>query len=232
MKSAQKFAEIKADISQAAHEFGRSAEDIRLLPVSKTQPPAEIMALAALGVAEFGENRVLEAKAKADLLAEIPINWVMIGHLQRNKVATAIKFISELQSLDSARLAEKLDASLAKIGKILPVMVQVHTAAEPSKTGIPATEVLSIAKKFQYWPQLKPIGFMTVATNTSDTDEIRRCFGLLRKIQDQVAQELGEFWPELSMGMSNDYRIAIEMGSTCIRMGTAIFGSRSNWQPN
>lgn len=225
-------AQVQTAISRAAREFGRNPEEIRLLPVSKTQSPATILALANLGIREFGENRVAEAKAKAELISNTSLNWVLIGHLQRNKVATAVKFISELQSLDSVKLAEKLDYSLAKIDKVLPVMVQVHTAVESAKTGIPVAEVINFAKKFHSWPQLKPIGFMTVATNTNDSSEIRRCFGLLRRIQDQVAQEIGEIWPELSMGMTNDYRIAIEMGATCVRMGSAIFGGRGNWSLN
>jgi pyridoxal phosphate enzyme (YggS family) len=229
---------VRAGIDEAAHRAGRDPARIRLLPVSKTVPVERLRYAVAAGMTEFAENKPQEIQKKAPALAGAPelpaVRWVAIGHLQTNKARIIAEYASEFQALDSVRLVETLQRRLellADAGKdrTLDVMVQVNTSGEESKTGAAPEEVDAILGATAGCDRLRVRGFMTVATHTRETTEVRRCFAELRGIRDR-ARSSGIVDPEplteLSMGMSGDYPLAVAEGATCVRVGTAIFGAR------
>ena len=225
MTIAANLAKVMAGIAQACAAAGRDPATVRLLPVSKTHPAAVVREAVAAGCVQFGENRVQEMVAKAAELAGEPIAWVLIGHLQRNKVAAACSVMSELQSLDSLALAAALDRHLTGVGRTLPVLVEVNTSGEASKCGLEPDAVVGFARQLRSYAQLRPQGLMTVAH--PDPARAAAGFALLAGLREQVQDLDGGGWPELSMGMSGDYAAAIAQGSTCVRVGTAVFGERS-----
>lgn len=226
---AARLAAVTARIEDAARAAGREAGDVQLLPVSKTHPSAALRQAWLAGASRlgsFGENRVQEALAKSRDLADLPVRWSVIGHLQTNKVKDLVTFASELQSLDSLHLAQALDRRLQAAGRGLDVYVQVNSSGEASKTGLPPEEVLAFLAGLRACSSLRVRGLMTIAAHTTDTEEVRRCFRLTRELRDQALQDgtVGEGL--LSMGMSGDLELAVAEGSTCVRVGTAIFGAR------
>lgn len=190
-------------------------EGVRLVCVSKFKPVAAIEAAYQAGERDFGESRVQELCAKQPVLPQ-DIRWHFIGHLQTNKVRQIVPFIHLIQSVDSVRLLQVIDAEAARINRVVDVLLEVHTAAETTKSGFLPEEIALLP--LGEWPHVRVCGVMTMATNTDDEREIRRCF----RLAASVAGEL----PVLSMGMSDDYPIAIEEGSTMVRVGSAIFGER------
>lgn len=218
--------EIRQKIERVCQRVGRSAKDVRLLPVTKTLPVQRVEQAYQLGFASFGENKVLEAQTKYEALQHLPIHWILIGHLQSNKVKYAVKFIDEFHALDSIKLAEKLNHRLLLEKRQLNVFIQVNTSAEQSKFGVTPEETLLLIDQCQEFSQLKIIGLMTLAIHSQDLVEVRRCFRTLRLLRD----EINKIYPEiqrLSMGMSSDFEVAIEEGATDIRIGQAIFGQRA-----
>lgn len=231
---AANLAAVTARIESAARAVGRDPRQIHVLPVSKTHPAPVLRAVWGAGASHlgtFGENRVQEAASKAEQLADLPVRWSLIGHLQTNKVKDLVPFASELQSLDSLHLARALDRRLQSAGRGLDVYVQVNSSGEVSKTGLQPTEVLPFLADLTAFSSLRVRGLMTIATHTADQAEIRRCFRLTRHLRDQARQEgtVGEGL--LSMGMSGDMDLAIAEGATCVRVGTAIFGARCYGTP-
>lgn len=186
---------------------------VTLICVSKYHPASLIREAYESGERDFGESRVQELCAKYEELPK-DIRWHMIGHLQRNKVRDIIPFIHLIQSVDSLRLLDTIEQEAARIGRTVNVLLEVHVAREESKSGFSPDE---LPTDFQAWPHVRVLGLMTMATLTDDESEWRRCF--------RTAKALcrGEI---LSMGMSEDYRVAIEEGSTMVRVGSAIFGER------
>lgn len=225
---ASNLARVHARIEAACLRAGRDPASVRLLPVTKTLPPERVREAYAAGLDCFGENKVQEARGKAEALADLPVRWSVIGHLQTNKVKYLTRFASEFQALDSLRLAEALDRRLQAAGQSLDAFIQVNTSREESKFGLPPEEVMAFAKALPVFTALRVRGLMTLAIFSEDTIRIRQCFRDLRAIQQRLLQDgdPAQDWHGLSMGMSGDYEIAIEEGATVVRVGQAIFGPR------
>ncbi|MGA4670790.1 YggS family pyridoxal phosphate-dependent enzyme [Propionibacteriaceae bacterium Y1923] len=219
-------AAIEQRIAAAAARAGRTAAEVRLLPVSKTKPPADILAVRELGYRRFGENKVQEAQSKAEELATTDIEWAVIGHLQTNKARLVAQFATEFQALSSLKVAAELDRRLQAEGRRLEVLVQVNSSDEPQKYGLPPDEVLAFTRELAAFDALDVRGLMTLALFTDDQARIRACFDVMQQVQRELRDTDGGGWDELSMGMSGDFELAIEHGATCVRVGQAIFGSR------
>ncbi|CUJ24736.1 YggS family pyridoxal phosphate-dependent enzyme [Achromobacter xylosoxidans] len=229
-----RLAAIRQRIAQACERAGRAPDSVTLLPVSKTFEVDAIREAMALGLARFGENKTQELRQKAAALAGQGLQWVLIGHLQTNKAKDAARDATELQSLDRIDLAEALHRRLVLEGRTLDVLVQVKTSSEPSKYGMAPGEVSAFLRRIvAEFPTLRVRGLMTMAVNSPDPGEVRACFRSLRELRDQLRQEAieGVSLERLSMGMSGDFELAIEEGSTEVRIGTAIFGARSYPDP-
>jgi hypothetical protein len=229
-----RLAAIRQRIAQACERAGRAPDSVTLLPVSKTFEVDAIREAMALGLARFGENKTQELRQKAAALAGQGLQWVLIGHLQTNKAKDAVRDATELQSLDRIDLAEALHRRLVLEGRTLDVLVQVKTSSEPSKYGMAPSDVSAFLRRIvAEFPTLRVRGLMTMAVNSPDPGEVRACFRSLRELRDQLRHEAieGVSLDRLSMGMSGDFELAIEEGSTEVRIGTAIFGARSYPDP-
>ena len=219
-------AAVRARLASAAERAGRDAAEIRLLPVSKTVPEARLRTAHAAGITQMGENKVQEAKRKAAALADLGIHWAVIGHLQTNKAKDVAAFADEFQALDSLRVAEALDRRLQAAGRGLDVYVQVNSSGEASKFGLEPAEVPAFLQALPAFSSLRVRGLMTLAAHTEDRARIRECFRTMRDLRDAGLQAGTVGDGQLSMGMSGDFELAIEGGSTCVRVGQAIFGPR------
>src|SRR5258708_25422202 len=232
MSIAENIAEVRQRIAAAAHRAGRDPEKIVLMAVSKTFPAERIREAYNAGLRIFGENRVQEFSGKAAALRDLhEAEWHMIGHLQSNKAAAAAEAFAAIDSLDSLKLAEKLNASAARLGKKLGVLIEINVGGETAKSGLSpdsdeVEELLSAAPRLE---RLEFRGLMTVPPFTEAAREVRTYFRILRALRDQLtAQHFpAVFIDVLSMGMSHDFEVAIEEGSTSVRVGTAIFGQRA-----
>lgn len=232
MTIASNLSAIHERIAHAAQRAGRNVSAISLMAVSKTQPAAKIIEAYDSGQRLFGENRVQEFSEKVDALARLhDAMFHMIGHLQSNKTPKAAEIFHAIDSLDSAKLAERLNAAAEKIGKTLDVLIEINVGGEEAKSGIAleSPELEHILGGAPTWRSLRIRGLMTVPPFTEDPEEARPYFRHLRALRDRIAArdlpaiELNV----LSMGMSHDFEVAIEEGSTCVRIGTAIFGTRA-----
>jgi hypothetical protein len=231
MSISENVATVRESIATAARRAGCTPEQIALMAVSKTQPPERIREAYAAGQRLFGENRLQDFAGKVEALRNLhAAEWHMIGHLQTNKAAKTAELFSAVDSVDSLKLAEKLDAAARSLGKKLDVLIEINVGGEAAKTGVapdsPALEELLLAA-----PRLEALvfrGLMTVPPFTEDPQEARPYFRKLRELRDAIAaRKLPSIaMDELSMGMSHDFEVAIEEGSTCVRVGTAIFGER------
>lgn len=215
-------------IARAAHESGRSPQAVRLLPISKTQSVQVVNVAAEAGLRRFGENKVQELCAKAIGLSKPGVEWVLVGHLQSNKVRQVVEHCVEFQALDSLKLAQALDRRLQEAGRSLDVLVQVNTSGEASKYGVAPEQVRSFVEHLPACASLRVRGLMTLARLSGDEAQVRPCFSLLREIQEQLRQDgpAGLVWDELSMGMSGDLEWAIAEGATTVRVGQSLFGPR------
>jgi hypothetical protein len=231
MSISDNVASIRERIATAARRARRSPDEIALMSVTKTHPPERIREAYAAGMRLFGENRVQEFAGKTDGLMDLPeAEWHMIGHLQTNKAGKAAELFSAVDSVDSVKLAEKLDSAARSLGKTLDVLIEVNVGGEPAKTGIALDswklqELLSAAPRFE---ALKFRGLMTVPPFTDDPEGARPFFRKLRELRDAIVERNlpGIGLDVLSMGMSHDFEVAIDEGSTRLRVGTAIFGNR------
>jgi pyridoxal phosphate enzyme (YggS family) len=202
----------------------------RLVAVSKTQPASDISTLYDLGQRRFGENKVQEMIDKYEALPR-DIDWHLIGHLQTNKVKYVAPFVGLIHAVDSMRLLEEIDRQAARSSRIIPCLLQVHIAQEETKYGLASDAVKSLLDSSGY-NSLKNIeiwGLMGMATNTDDTDQINLEFGGLKSLFDSLKFQYFSdkaYFKELSIGMSSDYRIALDHGATLVRIGSEIFGSR------
>ncbi len=231
---AGRLAHIQQRIARACARAGRAPDSVVLLPVSKTFDVDAIREAMALGLTRFGENKTQEIRQKAAALSGQGLQWVLIGHLQTNKSKDAARDATEVQSLDRPDLAEALHRRLLNEGRTLDVLVQVKTSAEPSKFGIAPEDVAAFLRRIAAeFPTLRVKGLMTLAVNSPDPEEVRACFRALRELRDQLRAEdiAGISLDRLSMGMSGDFELAIEEGSTEVRIGTAIFGARTYPDP-
>ena len=231
MSIAGNVALVREQIAGAARRAGRDPSEITLMGVSKTFPAERIREAYTAGLRVFGENRVQEFATKAPALQDLhDIEWHLIGHLQTNKAAKATELFDAVDSIDSLRMAEKLNASAKIAGKILSVLIEINVGGEKAKSGVApdADELALILQGAPCWGNLKIQGLMTVPPYTEDPEGSRPYFRQLRQIRDRIAaRTLSQIGTAvLSMGMSHDFQVAIEEGATCVRVGTAIFGER------
>lgn len=218
-------------IALAEQQSGREQGSVTLLPVSKTFGIDVIRSAAQLGLLRLGENKAQEIRSKYEPLQDLGIQWVMIGHLQTNKAKDIARMASEVQSLDRMDLAVALNRRLDEADRTLDVLVQIKTSSELSKYGLAPEQLSAFLRAVaREAPRLKIRGLMTLAVNSADASVVRPCFRLLRTLRDSVRQEgiEGVDLSRLSMGMSNDFELAIEEGATEVRIGTAIFGHRGD----
>jgi pyridoxal phosphate enzyme (YggS family) len=232
MSVAENVAQVQERIAAAAHRANRDPKEITLMGVSKTFPVESIREAYAVGLRVFGENRVQEFSGKAGALRDLhDAKWHLIGHLQTNKAAKATELFDGVDSVDSVRMAEKLNAFAGTASKILSVLIEINVGGETAKNGVApdSAELEQILLGAAQWENLKIQGLMTVPPYSEDPDGSRAYFRQLRQIRDGIAaRKLPQIDLQvLSMGMSHDFEVAIEEGSTCVRVGTAIFGERT-----
>lgn len=225
---AANYRRVAERINEAAGKAGRDPRGIRLLAASKSQSAAQIRAAMEAGIRLFGENYVQEAKAKREEIRD-PVEWHMIGHLQRNKVKIALDLFDLIQSLDSVDLAKELDKEGRKRGKTVRAFVEMNLGGEESKSGVAKDEVASLLREVGKLSHLKVEGLMVIPPFRENPEEMRPYFRTLKGLQaDLMALNIPNVdLRELSMGMTHDYPVAIEEGTTLVRIGTAIFGPRS-----
>ncbi|GAC1565762.1 MAG: YggS family pyridoxal phosphate-dependent enzyme [Ktedonobacteraceae bacterium] len=219
---------VRAAIERAADRAGRSAQDITLVAVSKTVPLELVRMAYNLGVTNFGENRVQDALPKIAAFHPPEVRWHMIGHLQSNKAGKVTGAFAIVHSVDSPHLAQALDRRAGEKGVQLPVLLQVNVSGEASKDGVPPSAVLELARLIAALPHLRVEGLMTIAPLVQNPEEARPVFRQLRLLRDHLRDEIQQCgWQHLSMGMTDEYRVAIEEGATIVRIGRAIFGERA-----
>ena len=216
---------VRAWIDEAVSHCRRSPSDVRLLAVSKTKTPEMIREAYDAGQRLFGENYAQEYRDKANLLKGLDIEWHFIGHLQRNKVKYVVPTVSCIHSINSVRLAEEVNK---RLDRKIDILIEINLAKEETKTGLAEEETISLVKSIRDMEKLNLKGLMTMPPFDIPTEETRNYFGRLRAIRDKINEM--KVYPteltELSMGMTTDLEIAIEEGSTIVRVGTAIFGER------
>ena len=231
MPIADNIARIKEQISQTAQRAGRDPDSIVLMAVTKTVEPERIRQAYNAGARIFGENRVQEFSEKATALQDLPdAEWHLIGHLQTNKAKRAVELFHGLDSVDSLRLAQKLNQAAQQEGKRLPVLIEINVGGEENKNGLAADspDLQELLHEIQKLEHLQVRGLMTIPPYTEDPQRARPYFRKLRDLRDSIAaRRLPRIEMNvLSMGMSHDFEVAVEEGSTCVRVGTAIFGDR------
>ena len=224
---AARLAQARARIDAACARAGREPGSVELLPVSKTHPVEAIREANAAGWTRFGESKPQEVAAKASELEGLGLEWVVIGHLQTNKVRVVAELAAEFQALDSVRLGEALDRRLQALGRSLPVLVQVNSSGERTKGGFAPDEVPDAVRALLTCDALEVRGLMTLAAPSQDAAVVRACFTAMTDLQARLRDEHGGGFDALSMGMSGDYELAVACGSSCVRLGTTIFGERS-----
>lgn len=226
MTIADRLTTARSRIDAACARVGRDPGEVELLPVSKTHPSEDVREAHAWGAVRFGESRPQELEAKASALADLGVGWVFIGHLQSNKAKVVADLAVEFQALDSLKLAEVLDRRMQVLGRRLPVLVQVNSSGEGTKFGFTPDEVPGTVRELLALDGLDVRGLMTLAANTDDQGVVRACFTTMTDLRSRLRDEHGGGFDSLSMGMSGDYELAVECGSTCVRLGTTIFGPR------
>ena len=223
---AGRLAAVRDRIAAARERAGRT-EEVAIVAVTKTHPAERVRAAAEVGLSDVGENRVGELEEKVELVGRDAVRWHMIGHLQRNKVRVALPLFDLLHSLDSERLARALSREAEKQERQVRALIQVNTAGEESKGGFAEDAALDAIGRICEMPRLRIEGIMTMAPLVEDRAVLRRTFAGTRRIHEEAARQIPGYQPRhLSMGMSNDFEIAVEEGSTLVRLGTVLFGER------
>lgn len=217
--------EVRRRVAGAAARAGRDAGAVTVVAVSKTVPAERVRAAIAAGATDLGENRVQEAAPKIDTLGHA-VTWHLIGHLQRNKARAAVTLFDLIHGVDGVELATALNRHAATLGKRQRVLFQVNVSGEESKSGFALDALRAEAARLAALPSLRPEGLMTIAPQGASEAELRRVFGRLYALRDELAPAFGAEWRHLSMGMTDDYEIAVEEGATFVRVGRAIFGER------
>jgi pyridoxal phosphate enzyme (YggS family) len=236
MSIGENITRVRERIARAAARVGRDPHSITLMAVSKTVDRERIRQALEAGIRVFGENRVQEFEEKfPDAENRKDAGWHLIGHLQTNKTRKAAELFDAIDSLDSLRLAQKLDHAAASAGRVLPVLVEINVGGEKSKTGIPldSPELEALLRTMPQFEHLQVRGLMAVPPLTTNAEAARPYFRLVRDLGDSIAsRKLPAIEMNvLSLGMSHDFEVAIEEGSTCVRIGTAIFGERPTPAP-
>ena len=228
MELQEKIERVQQRIAAACHRSGRRPEDVKLVAVSKTVAPDHIRQAYEAGLRDFGENRVQEASDKRRELSDLTATWHLIGHLQTNKARLARELFHWVHSVDSLRLAAKLDKAAVCSGDRLQVFLEVNLGDEPAKSGAREENVLELARQVSQLETLELRGLMTIPPFDEDPERMRPSFRRLRELAEKI--ELSHLpnvlMKDLSMGMSHDFEVAIEEGATIVRVGTAIFGER------
>jgi PLP dependent protein len=222
---ARNLEEVRGRIAAAAREAGRDPALVRLLAVSKTVPLEPIRAAVAAGQLLFGENYLQEARPKIAALGP-GLSWHFIGHLQSNKARAAVALFEVIQGVDRLKLARALDAAAASLGGIQKILIQVNLAGEASKSGAAPEAVPGLLRELGRLPHLRVLGLMALPPWLDDPEAVRPYFRALRELRDRLEANCGRPLPELSMGMSGDFEVAVAEGATLVRVGAAIFGSR------
>jgi PLP dependent protein len=230
-------AQVEERIAAACRRAGRERAEVTLVAVTKTRSLDEIVAAYHCGLRHFGENRVEEAAEKVPALRATfdrdPATWHMIGHVQSRKARDAASLADVVHSVDSTRLAARLDRFAGEADKRLPILLEVNVSGEESKYGFPAWDevgcdaLTEAARQIAALPSLDARGLMTMAPIVADPEEARPVFARLRRLRDALRAVTSLGWPELSMGMTDDYAVAVEEGATMVRIGRAIFGERT-----
>lgn len=218
--------EVRETVASAAARSGRTPDDVRTVAVTKGHPPAALEAAAAAGLRDIGENRVGEMEEKVAGFGRDRVRWHMVGHVQRRKAPRLLPIMDLLHSLDSVRLARRFQRVAEDADVRIRALVQLNTSGEESKYGFPVEAFRERVDEILELSRIHVEGLMTMAPLTEDEDVLRRTFRRLREVHETARERPGYEGTELSMGMSNDYAIAVEEGSTMIRIGTALFGER------
>ena len=227
MGLAENLEQIEQRIRGACECAGRSRDSVLLLAVSKTHPPEVIREATGLGLTFFGENKIQEAKAK---IPNSPgkTRWHFIGHLQSNKCRDAVELFEMIQGVDSLAIAQEINKRAEQAGKTMPILLEINVAGEGSKFGYQPEQMLADLKSLTALPRLEIHGLMVIPPYTPEPEKARPYFQKLRELKQQAEVVLGAPLPQLSMGMSGDFEVAIEEGATIVRVGTALFGERSS----
>ena len=220
---------VRGRLADAARRASRKPEEILLIGVSKTHPAEAIREAYDAGLREFGENRVQEWEGKIGALADLQATWHLIGHLQSNKAARAAKAFHSVDSVDDWSLAQRLDRAQSEkgTGGKLRILIEVHMGGEETKSGVSEAELPELSERVMALAHLEFAGLMCIPPFRENPNEVRPFFATLRTLKDQLESRVGRALPVLSMGMSHDFEAAIQEGSTEVRIGTAIFGTRA-----
>ena len=224
----QRLEQIRLRIRQAAESCNRDADSVRLVAVSKTIAADIVKEAIEAGVTILGENYVQEARDKFKALAQYPVSWHFIGHLQSNKARHAVRLFDLIHSVDSLKLAHELDKQAGKLEKIQQILVQVNISAEDTKSGISTDEAPRLIAEISRLKNLAVKGLMTMPPYFYQPQKVQPFFAALRELRDQISEQSlpNVSLDELSMGMTGDFEVAIKEGATLVRIGTAIFGER------
>lgn len=237
---AANLSQVRSEIANACLRAGRDPQSVILVAVSKTHPAENVLQAIAANAAHFGENRVEEAEAKIPLVRQAapkPLTWHMIGHLQSRKAKDAAALFDVVHSVDTLKLGERLSHQADELGRTIDVMMEINVSGEVNKYGLAAQNwqtdaetrhaLFNIAHQIVRLPGIRLTGLMTMAPIANTMEETRPVFASLAQLRDAMQSEIGSALPELSMGMTDDYPVAIEEGATLVRIGRAIFGERT-----
>lgn len=222
----ERVALVRGRIADAERRSGRAPGAVTLIAVVKTQPPETVAVAVQAGLLDLGENRVQEAEQHQQAVARTAARWHMIGHLQGNKAGKAIERFDLVHGVDDAALAEALARRALAAGRVMPVLVEVNASGEASKFGVAPERLPELLEHAASLEGIEVRGLMTVGAPVERPEDARHAFAMLRTLRDEGERRLGRKLPELSMGMSGDYDVAVEEGATLVRVGTALFGER------
>ena len=222
---AENIKDVTQRISRSCERSGRAPDGVKLVCVTKEASLIQIGEVLALGIRDIGENRVQAAALKYKVIGD-KATWHLMGHLQTNKVKEAVRIFSLIHSVDSIRLAKEIDREAKKIDKVQDVLIQVNTSGEESKHGLAPDSTAAFFKEVTLYPNINISGLMAIAPEVDDPEETRPCFRRLRELRDELNAIRKTQYAILSMGMTNDFEVAIEEGATMVRVGRAIFGEK------
>ena len=219
--------ELRGRILEACELYDRDADDITVVAVTKTHPARIIRTAVAAGYHNIGESRVQEVEAKIVDVGHIA-RFHLIGHLQTNKARRAVELFNVIQSVDSLKLAEEINRRAAELNRTMECLIEVNCSGESQKFGVPPQDCLELVRRVNDLPNISLTGLMTIGPHVDDPQEIRAAFGRCRELFEQGENIVGDQFDTLSMGMTDDFPLAIAEGSTMIRIGSALFGPREN----
>lgn len=228
----ERITDLRGGIAEACEEFDRSVDEITVIAVTKSHPASAISVALAAGIRNIGESKVQEAERKFALIDPSSAKMHMIGHLQSNKAKKAVQIFDVIQSVDSLKLAEEISRHAKELDKGIECLIEVNCSGEAQKYGIAPEKTLELVKQINGLPNIYLTGLMTIAPLSDDEDDVRDAFKRCRELFEQAKEITNDDFERLSMGMSNDFRLAIAEGSTMLRIGSAIFGEREDTEPD